>query len=123
MDNRFGVRVRLELMARAFESMAKFAVVIDFPIEDNLDRAIFIAERLMPRGQIDNGETAKPQCNTRRGALVLMKRVVMRISKPMPGVIGATMFESVGHSQQGSGIETLVTVLPNASCDSAHGLA
>jgi hypothetical protein len=41
----------------------------------------------------------------------------------MPGVIGATMFESVGHSQQGSGIETLVTVLPNASCDSAHGLA
>ena len=60
MDDCFGIGVGFELMARSFESMAKFFVVVDFPIKDNLDRAVFIAERLMAGRKIDNRKATKP---------------------------------------------------------------
>ena len=46
MDDGFGVRVRVELVAEAFEFGAQFAEIVDFAIEDDGDVCRFRSTRV-----------------------------------------------------------------------------
>ena len=70
-------------MSRRFQLSAQFKVVIYFTVEHDPDRAIFIADRLMPPSKIDNGEAHAAQTN-----LLICED---------PTVVGSAMADGVQH--------------------------
>src|SRR6185312_2799554 len=58
MHDRFGIGTSRVSMAGRFEACANVAVVIDFAVEDDPDRLIFIRQRLMPGGEINDAQPA-----------------------------------------------------------------
>ena len=61
VDDHFGVAVRAEAMAGAFQPPAQLAEVVDFAVEDDPDRAVFVRQRLLPAGQVDDRQPAMAQ--------------------------------------------------------------
>ena len=61
VDEHFRVAVRAEAMAAAEESVPQRAVVVDFAVEDDPDRAVFVGQRLMSAGDVEDGEAAMSQ--------------------------------------------------------------
>ena len=58
MHDDFGVRVGRKPVASRFEVGAKFAVVVDLPVEGDPDGAILIGKRLPPAGEVNDGQPA-----------------------------------------------------------------
>src|SRR5262245_33764685 len=85
---------------------AQFTVVVDFPVEDNLDRAIFIAERLSTAGQIDNGKTPMNKPNSG--------------PPPIAFAVWTTMGYRVPHSLQMYRIHGPLWIEIHNSCNSTH---
>gem|GEM_PF-5824574 len=54
MENYFRVTVRTELVPQPFELASKFAVIIDFPIENQDHIAVVRYHRLVSRLKIDD---------------------------------------------------------------------
>ena len=61
VDDRLGVAARVIAMARRFELRAQVRVVVDLAVEDDLDRAVLVAERLRSRREIDDAQPAVPE--------------------------------------------------------------
>ena len=61
MDDRFGVAVRAEAVAARFEVGPQLAVVVDFAVEGDPDRLVFVRQRLPTGGEVDNRQPAKTQ--------------------------------------------------------------
>ncbi len=49
-------------MAEALELAPQVAVVVDLAVEADPDRLVFVGERLLAGGQIDDAQTAVAQC-------------------------------------------------------------
>ncbi len=58
MNDRFSVAVGAVLMTVRFKLRAQFAVVIDFAVENDVNRPVFIRHRLLPVVQINDGQAA-----------------------------------------------------------------
>jgi hypothetical protein len=54
MDENFRVASRRESMAAALEVGPQFAIVVDLPVLDDLDRSVLVADRLVSARQIDD---------------------------------------------------------------------
>ena len=61
MDDDFGVAGRCQLMPAALQFSRQFAVVVDLAIENDLNRAVFIADRLTSAGQVDDRQSTVTQ--------------------------------------------------------------
>src|SRR5262245_36767065 len=93
-------------MTSCQELRAQFTVVVDFPVEDNLDRAIFIAEGLSAAGQIDNGKTPMNKPNSG--------------PPPIAFTVWATMGNRITHSLQMQRIHGPLWIEIHDSCNSTH---
>ena len=56
VDDDFGVGVRVETMALAFESRAQRLEVVDLTIEDHPDGSVFVVHGLMPTLDVNDAE-------------------------------------------------------------------
>ena len=63
MDERLRIAVRVKAMSRLFKILSQFQVVVDLPVEDNPDALVFVVDRLMAAGHIDNGKAPHPESN------------------------------------------------------------
>ena len=52
-------------MTGGLELGAEFAVVVNLAVEHEPDRAIFVVDRLLPRGQVDDAQPPHPETNAR----------------------------------------------------------
>jgi hypothetical protein len=52
----FGVTLGVELVAQGLQLGDQFLVVVDLAVEDHHHRAIFIEQRLLARGHVDDGQ-------------------------------------------------------------------
>ena len=67
MDDALGVGIRAEAMPARFEIGSQLTVVVDFAVEDDPHRFVFVGERLMAGAQVDDRETAKAECGREAG--------------------------------------------------------
>src|SRR5208337_3141769 len=61
MNDDFGVAVGVEAMAAAFEFGAEFGKVVNFAVEDDPGAAVFVEDRLMAAGEINDAEAPHPK--------------------------------------------------------------
>src|SRR6185437_10148458 len=54
--DRLRVAVRLEAMPACDQVSAQVLIAVNFSVEDHPDGAVFVRDRLVSRGQIDNAE-------------------------------------------------------------------
>ncbi len=61
-------------MAAGAQRLAQLVVVVDLAVEDHLDGAIFVADRLLPAGDIDDRQAAHSQRDFRRNEIAAAVR-------------------------------------------------
>src|SRR5688572_29154168 len=49
-------------MSRSLELLARGAVVVDLPVEDDPDRAVLVRHRLLSGAQVDDAEATMGEC-------------------------------------------------------------
>ncbi len=75
VNDRFTVAMGGELVAAAFQTPAQSLIVVDLAVKDHLNRAIFVAHRLMGTFQVNDAQAAKAECDPDRvsvGVAVIM---------------------------------------------------
>ena len=77
VDNGFSVAVGAVDMAARLKLRPQFGVVVDFAVEDDPQGAVFVAERLMAGGEVDNAETAHAESNRTCGVDAVVVRTAV----------------------------------------------
>src|SRR5579872_5593168 len=98
MEDHFGIGARLELVARRLQAGAQFRKVVNLAVEDNPDRAVFIAHGIAPAGsQVNDGQSPVSQAHTVTGphSIVIWPPVTncVRHAADLPWVDGALRTE------------------------------
>src|SRR5208283_3514190 len=106
MDDHFRVAMGFKNMAFAQEKCAQFLKVIDFSVENDLDRSVLIRDGLMASLKVDNREPAETQTN-RTGDVVSL-------------VVWAAMVYRVRHGLQERGRHRRLAAQHQFSADSTH---
>ena len=131
MHDRFSVAGCAELVPALLQLVLQVAIVVDLAVEDDPDPPIFIAERLMSAGQIDNREATKPErgllrqvgsAGTGRGlrsGQVLRDGMVRREKRAR--IIGPAMHDRLHHLIQLRQRDRQGRPIPDGSGQSAHG--
>jgi hypothetical protein len=83
VQDRFGVAPRAELMPALDEAAAQRFVIEDLAVEDDPQRLVFVGDRLVAAGHIDDRQAAHPEPH-------LPVRVVA-------GIVGTATGQAVGH--------------------------
>jgi hypothetical protein len=60
MNQRFGMATRAELVSAIDEFVTQLCVLVNFAVEHDPNRAIFVRNRLVACAEVDNAETAHP---------------------------------------------------------------
>ena len=106
MNDGFGVGMRGEAMAARFEVLAQLGIVVNFAVQHHPQRSIFIRERLMAAGQVDDAQAAKSEAEPGVGENTF--------------IIGTAMNDRLGHAMD----ELLPDLVPplvfEYPADSAH---
>src|SRR6476660_3495767 len=84
MHDRLGVAVRVERVTRPLEIGAQLLKVVDLAVEHDPDGAVFVVNRLMAGGEIDDAQAPHAECDT--------------VVDPDALVVGAAMTDHVAHS-------------------------
>ena len=108
VNDGFGVAVSAVLVAASDELFAQGLVVVDFAVEDDPERAIFIRERLVAGGEIDNAEAAHADAE----AAIDVKALVVR-----PAVS-----HDVAHLAQRGAVGPGIASKFENSCNAAHSV-
>src|SRR6185503_3628820 len=114
--------MRSKAMSASNQLFAQFVEVVDFSIVRNLDRSIFVGNRLMSGGNVDNCKPARRQrClrppRLRRGTVL---GTISRIEEK-PFAVRATMLDHIGHALDQASIDW-PTVKVNYAANSTHRL-
>jgi hypothetical protein len=56
VNDDFGVAAGVENVAECLQFRDEFLVVVDFAVEDDADALVFVVQRLLAGGQVDDGE-------------------------------------------------------------------
>jgi hypothetical protein len=107
MDDRLGVGSGCIPMAERLQPLAKNRMVIDFSVEDNPERTVFVADGLMPGRQINDAQPAHAE----PGAAFHVNALV----------VGPAMNHGGTHLPQDPGVDFRVFRELHYSSDSAHG--
>lgn len=110
MDEDFGVGViGAKGMAGGLELTAEFSMVIDFAVEDYLDRAILIGHGLSPARLVDDGQAAVEE-----GGMSARINV-------LAAAVGAAMGDGSGHGLQWRALEGRSRGKSDDTGNAAHG--
>ena len=58
VQNRLRVGMRFERMPRLFERLPEFLKIVNFAVEDDVQRPVLVLNRLMPAGEVNNAQAA-----------------------------------------------------------------
>ena len=97
MNDHFGVRARLELVAECFKFGAQFAEIVNLTIENDGECALFIPNRLAAARKINNTEAAHAQRGTRSDQQAFVVRAAVnhcRIHPPDEALRIVEIFEA-----------------------------
>ncbi len=115
VDDHLGVRARREAVAACDEVRAQLAVVVDLAVLDYVDRAVLVADRLVPGIEVDDGQPAESERNA--GSVVVLGDVKSLVIRP-------AVLEDAGHPREcvavdraGSGDPTDAAHAELARCD------
>src|SRR5262245_38185291 len=92
-------------MAALFQSGTQVAVVIDFAVENNPYRSVFIRHRLMSAAQVHNGQTTVSQPDA--------------AIQVQAGVIRPSMCQSVAHRDQARLADAAIQLFRNGDATNA----
>src|SRR6185295_19083904 len=90
VNDRFGVAVGVEAMTPRDQFCSKLGIVMNFAIEDDPDRAVFVLDWLLAGRQIDDREPPHTECYTGHDAasFVVRTTVADRSAHPPKSGIG-----------------------------------
>src|SRR5438132_13589787 len=77
MQNDFGVRLSTKPVASLDELLSKFDKVVDFAVEDNPSRFIFVGHRLATAGKINNAQAIEGKTDVAPAQLPVVIRSTM----------------------------------------------
>src|SRR5262245_34057385 len=106
MNDCLGVGVGFELMAALDERFTQFGKIVDFTIEDNPDRSVLVANRLMAARHIND---RKPP-HTKSDIVLEIESLVVR----------AAMNDCASHFAGDLLVGDLTSVEIDESCNTAH---
>src|SRR5580704_4537260 len=86
MNDHFSIGFCLKSVPLALQLLSEFLIVVDFAVEDDPDRAIFIADGLVAGVQVNDCETAEPETYRSRDVVSL--------------IIGSPMLNGIRHLLQ-----------------------
>src|SRR5215467_7649111 len=77
MNNCFGVALGAIVMALRLQLLPQLRVIVDFPVEDDPNRSIFIANGLVPGSEVHDAQPphAKPYAARNKKAIVVRPSV------------------------------------------------
>src|SRR5215831_15129034 len=107
VDDTLSVGFRGEAMATCGQACHELDVVIDFAVEDYPDRSIFVVDRLIAPGEVDNAQATIAETDI--------------ASKEESIAVGPTMPERGRHPAQQILIHPSVRVSHADARDAAHG--
>ena len=102
-------------MAALFESGLNFAVVVDFAVEGDPDRFVFVGEGLMTAAEIDDGETSLAEDGTGGALGKIRDEGIVETA-----IVGTAMDEDVGHRADDLGVDGICSGSPGSAGDSTH---
>src|SRR5688572_18311564 len=105
MHDRFGVAVRAKRVAAFYEVLTQLDVVEDLAVERDPDRAVFVAQRLLARAQVDDGQAAMTQPDAGLDVIALLVR--------------PTVQQRASHAPQCLVVDRALVLMPD-SCYAAH---
>ena len=88
VDDRLGIAPRTEAMAAGDQVATQLVMIVDLAVENDLDRAVLIPDRLLPAGDIDDREPAHAERDLR--------------SDEVPAIVGSAMDDRVAHGAHGA---------------------
>src|SRR5215469_1838112 len=97
MDDHFGIAVCGETVATFLEFCSQFTEVVNFSVENNPDRFVFVVNRLVSAGQVDDAQSPHSQGDviSNEYALVVRPSVENRLAHPMSScVVGSNAIEA-----------------------------
>ena len=98
VDEHFGVALGAEVVPGAFQPAAQVAEVVDFAVEDDPDRAVFVGERLLAAGHVDDRQPAMAQGDAGNIADAVRSAKSCDTRPRRPGRGGAARRSSAGAS-------------------------
>ena len=78
MRNRLAIAVSLEAVPARRQPPAQLAIIVDFPVENQRDRTIFVIERLIAASDVDDLEPPH------RHAEIAVDEIAIAIRSAMP---------------------------------------
>ena len=84
MDDDFGIATGAESMAQGFEFRHQFLEVVDFAVEDDDHRAVFVEQGLLTAGQVDDRQPSVRQSETRFEMVAALVGSAMKLSLVHP---------------------------------------
>src|SRR5258707_4526 len=103
VDDRLSVRVGLEAMTAVLELLAEILEVVDLTVEDDADGAVFVVDRLIAAGDVDDGQAAHAQADIVRPeetfavGTAVQQPVVHRLQRGAIGAQGAQHAGDAAH--------------------------
>ena len=79
VDDDFGVATSVEDMTERLQFWNEFLIVVDFAVENDADRLVFVIERLLAGGQIDDREPAVAEADARFDMQAAFVRAAMKL--------------------------------------------
>ena len=107
VDDRFGVGVRPEPVSARLEIAPQLEVVVDFAVEHDPDRPVFVGHRLLAAGAVDDGQAA------------VAKREPGRVMNS--AAVRTAMVQAVGHRADGARyVRRQIAIETDHAADAAH---
>ena len=115
MNDRLGITVGSELMTFVDQFLTNLLVVVNLTVEENLDRAIFVGNRLATSSQIDDGKSPETKRNTYRW--ILRFKCIVKIKS---FVVRPSVLNNGRHPGEQFRRYSFLRVGPNRSGNAAH---
>ena len=80
MDNNLRVSVSIEMVATSFEFAPQLEKIVDFTVENDPDAFVFVVNRLVAAGKVDDTEPAHAQAGWALGVNAFIVRTTVNDS-------------------------------------------
>src|SRR5690349_15083280 len=94
-------------------------MVIDFAVEDDPDRLVFISERLMAAGHVDDRQSPMAEGDAWQSTVARQHFVFTGVAAC---IVRAAVTQHIGHARERLWLDCQKGVAPDAASDSAHAL-
>src|ERR1700676_1575793 len=106
MNDCFRITLSFENVAATKQVLPKLLIIVDFTVENDMNAAVFIGQRLVAAAEVNDGEATETQADRARNRVTV--------------VIVTTMSDGVGHALDESGSDRGRRIENQFSADSAH---